>query len=95
MNNLQNNQKSNTPPMGYDTLLAAVKNRRLKEWFYYFKNGHEFLLKEEVDIICNTRDEPKFKHLNEREIQTLIQLRISYMYEKKYPNAKRWSLACF
>lgn len=95
MNNLQNNQKSDAPPMGYDTLLAAVKNKRLKEWFYYFQHGHPFLLNEEVDIICKTREEPKFMHFNDREIQTLIAIRVRDMYENKYPDAKRWSLACF
>lgn len=95
MNELQNNQKSNKPPMGYDTLLAAVKNRRLKEWFYYFQHGHEFLLKEEVDIICETRFDEKYKCMNEIQIQELIKLRVKAMYKNKYPNAKRWSLACF
>jgi hypothetical protein len=28
MNNLQNNQKSDATPMGYDTLLAAVPERK-------------------------------------------------------------------
>jgi P2-related tail formation protein len=68
---------------------------KFKEWFYEWKHGHPFLLNEEVEIICRTREEPKFKHLNDREIQTLIAIRISNMYEKKYPNAKRWSLAHF
>jgi len=95
MNNLQNNEKSDAPPIGYDTLLVAIKNRRLKEWFYYFKNGHEFLLNEEVDIICNTRYEEKYKWMNDGQIQKLIRVRVKEMYKKKFPNAKRWSLACF
>ncbi len=96
MNNLQNNQKSDITPMGYDTLLAAVKNRRLKEWFYYFQHGHPFLLKEEVDIIVETRLNDKVsKWMNDSQIQELVKLRVKAMYKKKYPNAKRWSLACF
>ena len=35
MNNLQNNQKSDAPPMGYDTLLAAV----ISFGFYEDENG--------------------------------------------------------
>lgn len=33
MNNLQNNQKSDKAPMGYDTLLAHVFERGQKVWF--------------------------------------------------------------
>ena len=96
MNNLQNNQKSNTPPMGYDTLLAAVKNRRLKEWFYYFQNGHEQLISEEADIIVETRlNDRASKWMNDTQIQELVRLRVKVMYKRKFPNAKRWSLACF
>lgn len=47
--------KQQTSQTGYDTLLVAIKNRRLKEWFYYFQHGHPFLLKEEADIIVETR----------------------------------------
>lgn len=86
--------KQRTTPFG-NVLLAAVKNGRFKEWFYEWKHGHPRLLTEEVDIICKTREEPRLKHLNDREIQTVIQIRISDMYERKYPNAKRWSLAHF
>lgn len=93
---MKNNTRQHTEqPNEINTLLAAVKNGRVKEWFYEWKNGHPFLLNEEVEIICRTREEPAFKHLNEREIQTLIEIRISDMYEEKYPNAKRWSLAHF
>lgn len=42
-------------------ILAAVKNGNLKDWFYEFKNGHPFLLSEEVDIICETRFDEKYK----------------------------------
>jgi len=74
-------------------LLSAIKNRQLKEWFYYFKNGHQFLLNEEVDIICKTRAKEKYKWLNDAQIKKLISLRIKEMYKNKYPNAKRWSLS--
>ena len=30
--------------------LNAIKTKQLKSWFYIFRNGHPFLLKEEVDI---------------------------------------------
>lgn len=79
----------------HDTLLTAIKNRRLKEWFYYLKNGHPFLLKEEADIICETRFDDDYKHLNDIQIQMLIQLKIQMMYDEKYPDAKRWSLSNF
>ena len=96
MNNLQNNQKSDETPMGYDTLLAAFKNRRFKEWFYYFQHGHPFLLKEEADIIVETRlNDGSSKWMNDSQIQELVKLRVKEMYKKKFPNAKRWSLACF
>ena len=65
---------------------------RFKKWFYEWKNGHSFLLKEEVDIICETREDRKFKNLNDYEIQELIKIRVNCMYEKKYPNAKKWGL---
>lgn len=65
---------------------------KFRKWFYEFKYGHPFLLKEEVDIICKTREELNFKHLNDHEIQILIAVRINEMYNNKFPNAKRWSL---
>jgi hypothetical protein len=65
---------------------------RFKKWFYEWKNGHPFLLKEEVDIICETREDRRFKNLNDYKIQELIKIRVNYMYEKKYPNAKKWGL---
>ncbi len=76
-----------------NNLLFAIKTKRLKEWFYYFKHGHEFLLDEEVDIICNTRAEEKYKWMNDRQIQELVRLRVKAMYKKKFPTAKRWSLS--
>ena len=68
---------------------------KFKKWFYEWKHGHPFLLNEEVDIICKTRKEPEFKHFNDCEIQTLIAIIISDMYENKYPNVKRWSFKQF
>lgn len=35
MNNLQNNQKSDAAPMGYDTLLATAFSFRQFEWDYF------------------------------------------------------------
>jgi len=55
---------------------------RLKDKAYQLWHGHPFLLSEEVEIICNTRAEPKFKHFNDYEIQALVKLRIHEMYEK-------------
>lgn len=86
--------KTKTPTFG-NVLLAAVKNGRVKEWFYEWKHGHPFLLNEEVEIICETRAEERYKWMNDIRIQELIKVRIKAMYRKKYPNAKRWSLAHF
>ena len=55
---------------------------KIKTWWYELIHGHPFLLDAEVDIICKTRDEPKFKHFNDREIQQLVQIRIDDMYEQ-------------
>lgn len=63
---------------------------KLKNWFYEWVNGHPFLLSEEVDIICNTREDLFYKHLSEQQIQSLVAYRIKKMYFKKYPNAKRY-----
>ena len=65
---------------------------RFKKWFYEWKNGHPFLLDEEVDIIFKTREKPSLKHLNDLQIQELIKVKVSYMYKNKYPNAKKWEL---
>lgn len=78
-----------------NTLLAAVKNGRFKDWFFEWRNGHPFLLSEEVDIIIATRDEEKYKWMNDEQIQRLIRVRVKEMYKKRYPNAQRWSLAHF
>jgi hypothetical protein len=86
--------KNETPTFG-NVLLAAVKNGRIKEWFYEWKHGHPFLLNEEVEIICETRAEERYKWMNDEQIQGLIKARVKAMYRKKYPNAKRWSLAHF
>jgi hypothetical protein len=66
--------------------------KRFKKWFYEFKNGHPFLLDEEVKIILKTREDPKFKHFTDSAIQSLIAIKICVMYGEKYPNAKRWNL---
>lgn len=96
MNNLQDNQKIDTESMGYDTFLTTFKNRRLKDWFYYFQHGHPFLLKEESDIIIETRlNDKASKWMNDSQIQELVKLRVKAMYKNKYPDAKRWSLSCF
>ncbi len=82
--------------IGYEPVLAAFKNGRLKEWFYLFKNGHPFLMKEEADIIVETRlNDITSKWMNDSQIQELVKLRVKAMYKNKYPNAKRWSLAYF
>ncbi len=79
----------------HNSILTAIKNKQLKEWFYFFQNGHKFLLKEEADIICETRFDDKYKWMSDSQIQELIKLRIKAMYKKKYPNAKRWALKNF
>lgn len=84
-----------TPTIG-NTLLCAVKNGQLKRWFYEFKHGHPFLLSEETDIIVETRlNDRARKWMDDNEIQELVKLRVKAMYEKKFPNAKRWSLPIF
>jgi len=54
----------------------------LKNKLFEFWHGHPYLLSEEVEIICETRDHSKFKHLNDREIRLLIKKRISEMYAR-------------
>lgn len=68
------------------------KINHFKKWFYEFKHGHPFLLNEEVDIICETRADEKYKWMNDRQIQKLVKIRIEEMYRKKFPHAVRWSL---
>jgi hypothetical protein len=68
---------------------------KFKTWFYEWKNGHPFLLHEEVDIICDTRFDEKYKWMNDNDIKKLIEIRVREMYKEKYPNAKRWSLTQF
>jgi hypothetical protein len=90
------NKDTTETTIGYESVLSAFKNGRLKEWFYYFQNGHPFLLAEEVDIIIDTRLNDKTSMwMNDTQIQKLVQLRTNSMYKKKYPNAKRWSLTHF
>ena len=65
---------------------------KIKTWFYELWNGHPRLLSEEVDIICETRFDEKYKWMNDWQIQRLVEVRIKEMYKKKFPNAKRWQL---
>jgi hypothetical protein len=69
----------------------SEKIKKIKEWFYNFKNGHPFLLNEEVDIIYQTRFDDRYKWMTDSQIKKLIEVRVSEMYKKKFPNAKRWS----
>ena len=88
--------KTDKAAIGYEPVLAAFKNGRLKEWFYLLRNGHPFLLKEEADIIVETRLNDKVsKWMNDSQIQELVKLKVKAMYKEKYPDAKRWSLAHF
>ena len=68
---------------------------KIEKWAYEFKHGHPFLLSEEVDIICDTRADEKYKWMDDYLIQKLIKVRVREMYKKKYPNAKRYSLSRF
>lgn len=77
-------------------LIEAIKNKKLNDWFYYFKNGHEKSIFDESDIIIQTRlYDYKLKYLTDKQIQKIIRLRIESMYEKKYPNAKKYSFNNF
>lgn len=78
-----------------NTFLGAIKKGNFKKWFFEFTNGHPCLLNEEVEIICDTRFDEKYKWMNDSQIQKLVKLRVKEMYKKKYPNAKRWSLSNF
>mgnify|MGYP003511009764 CR=1 FL=1 len=69
---------------------ATVANIRKR--LYQFHHGHPFLLGEEVAIICDTRLDPKFKWMNDNQIQALVKVKVKAMYHKKYPNAKMWGL---
>jgi len=55
---------------------------RFKRFFYELYYGHPFLLKEEADIICETRFDPKFSYLNEFEIKKLVKIRVREMYKR-------------
>ena len=68
---------------------------KLKKWFYEWVNGHTLDLNEEVDIICNIRENKFYKHLSEQQIQSLVSHKIKKMYSKKYPNKKRFSFDNF
>lgn len=63
---------------------------KFTKWFYEFEKGHPLLLREEVDIIWNTRSEEKYLWMNDNQIKRLIKIRVREMYKKKYPDAKRW-----
>ena len=79
-----------------NTLLTAFKNRQFKRWFYEFYHGHPFLLKEEADIIVETRlNDRANQWMNDVQIQELVKIRVKAMYKKKYPDAKRWTLPIF
>ena len=58
---------------------------KLKNWLYELWHGHPFLLDEEVEIICNTRAEEKFKWMNDTQIQELVKIRVKAMYKQKFP----------
>ncbi len=64
---------------------------KLKSWLYQFRYGHPFLLDEEVNIICETRFDEKYKWMNDRQIQELVKIRVKAMYKNKFPNAKPFS----
>jgi len=66
-----------TIPRVISRFCLQIKTRLYELWY-----GHPFLLKEEVDIICETRFDPKFKHFNDSEIKQLVKLRVDNMYEK-------------
>ena len=92
---MKDNLKNETPTI-CNTFLYAVKSGQLKRWVYEFSNGHPFLLSEEVVIIRKTRLDDKWcRWMGDLEIQELIKTRIRAMYEKKFPNAKRWSFPIF
>jgi len=85
----------NKKNQAWNTLRSSIKNRDLKRWFYEFKNGHPFLLNEEVDIICETRIDLRYLWMNDTQIQKLIKLRVEKMYRDKYPNSKKWTFPIF
>lgn len=85
----------NENPTCDNTFLGAIKNGHFKKWFFEFKNGHPLLLNEEVEIICDTRFDEKFKWMNDSQIQKLVSVKTKKMYKNKYPNAKCWSLSNF
>jgi hypothetical protein len=67
----------------------------MKNWkdrIYEFWNGHPRLVHEEVEIICNTRESPRYKHFNDAIICELIDLKIASMHYEKFPDAKRLGL---
>ena len=77
------------------SLIFAIKNGQFKDWYYEFCNGHEQLLEEESNIICDTRFDDRHRWMDDNQIQHLIKLKVKAMYKKKFPNAKRYSLPIF
>ena len=75
-----------------DSFLSAFKNDKFKDWFYDFKNGHPFLLDDEVDIIYKYRLNEKLNILNDDQIKELINLSVKNMYKRKFPKAKKWDM---
>ena len=63
-----------------NTYLSDIS--KIKTKLYELWHGHPFLLEKEVDIICETRFDPKFRHFNDTEIQQLVKLRVNEMYER-------------
>ena len=59
--------------------------KTFKNWLYEYWHGHPFLLDEEVDIICKTRAEGRYKWMDEEQIKLLIKMRIKKMYKEKFP----------
>ena len=69
--------------------MIRINNKKyiliLKNWLYDFTYKHPILLDEEVNIILQTREEERYKWMNDKQIQLLIKKRIKSMYKKKFP----------
>jgi len=75
------NKDTTETTIGYESVLSALKNGRLKEWFYYFQNGRPFLLEEEVDIIIHTRLHDKTSvWMNDTQIQKYREAKKPYLF---------------
>lgn len=64
--------------------------KKFENWFYEFVHGHPFLVKEEADIICDTRFDDRYKWMNDEQIKELVRIRIGKMYKEKFPGARRF-----